>query len=150
MQFRHLVTVTAAVAGSLFFTALWAAEAEDLIKYRQAVMKSVGGHMGAAAQIVRGKVPYAADLVHHAESIKKSLEDVPKLFPPDSDFGETSALPAVWSKADGFRQKADEAKVAADEFLEASKGGDQAVTGAKFKGLVDTCKACHKDFREEE
>ena len=33
-----------------------ASEAENYIKYRQAMMKAIGGHMGAASQIVRGKV----------------------------------------------------------------------------------------------
>ena len=31
-------------------------ESEDIIKYRQAVMKAIGGHMSATSLIVRGKI----------------------------------------------------------------------------------------------
>ena len=127
-----------------------AATPEDTIKYRQAVMKSVGGHTGAIAQIVRGKVDHKEDLAYHAESISRSLDNVPKLFPDGSDFGETRALASIWEKSDDFKQKASDAKDAAAAFAAAAESGNESEIGPKFKTLVDACKACHKDYREEE
>ncbi len=125
------------------------AETEDIIKYRQGVMKSVGGHTAAAAQIVRGKVDYADDLVYHAESIARSMQTVESLFPKDTDFGETRALDAIWSQADKFKQVSEESRAATKAFVDAAKANDKAAFAAKFKAMVDSCKACHKDFREK-
>jgi cytochrome c556 len=126
-----------------------AAEAEDIIKYRQGVMKSVGGHMAAAAQIVRGKVEYADDLVYHAESIARAMQTVESLFPEDSDFGETRALDAIWYQAEKFKTVSDEARTATSAFRDTVKANDKAAFAAKFKLVTDSCKACHKDFRAE-
>ncbi len=127
-----------------------AAESEDIVKYRQGVMKSVGGHTAAAAQIVRGKVDFAEDLAHHAESIARSVKTVEKLFPEGSDFGETRALESVWSKPDEFKQVAEQAKEATAAFLAAVNADDKSALPAKFKEMVDSCKACHKDFRQKD
>ena len=127
-----------------------AAEPEDVIQYRQAVMKSVGGHMAAIAQIVRGKVDYPDDLLYHAESIAYSMKSAGALFPEDSDFGDTRALVEIWEQPAEFNQVLEDAGVASDAFLQAVKSGDQAALGTKFENLGDACKACHKDFREEE
>ncbi len=131
-------------------TTTFAAEAEDVIKYRKGVMKSVGGHMAAAAQIVQGKVDFSDDLVYHAESIARSLRDAAKLFPEGSDFGETRALDAIWSQSADFKKVADDAGVAAKAFADVVNSGAKEDLPAKFKGLADACKACHKDFRKEE
>lgn len=128
----------------------FAATEEDTIKYRQAVMKSVGGHMGAIAQIVRGKVDHKEDLAYHAEAISRAMDDVVKLFPKGSDFGETRALSAIWEKAADFKQKSEDSRSAAAAFAAAARSGSQSDIGPKFKGLADSCKACHKDYREED
>ncbi len=127
-----------------------AAEAEDIIKYRQGVMKSVGGHTVAAAQIVRGKVDYGDHLAYHVESITQSMKTVLSLFPDGSDFGETRALPEIWSQPDQFKQVAEQAGAAAEAFLTVVQAGDKGAWGGKFKAMVDSCKACHKDFRQKD
>ncbi len=138
------------VVGALGWGAIAsAAEPEDIIKYRQGVMKSVGGHMGALTQIVRGKVDYPDDAQYHAESIARSMKTVLSLFPADSDFGETRALESVWSKPDEFKKVAEAAGAAAEELAQAYRSGGGDV-GEKFEALGEACKACHKDFREEE
>jgi cytochrome c556 len=127
-----------------------AQDAEDIIKYRQGVMKSVGGHMAAAGLVVQGKVNFSDDLSQHAESIARSLSKAEALFPKGSDFGETRALEVVWKKPDDFKKVATRGGAAAAEFAKAVKVGDKAAMGAKFKDLGDACKACHKDYRKEE
>ncbi len=127
-----------------------AAESEDIIKYRQGVMASVGGHTAAATQIVRGKVDYADDLAYHAESIARSMQTVESLFPEGSDFGETRALDSVWSKPVEFKQVSEKAREATKAFLAAVKANDKAALVDEFKAMVDACKACHKDFRQKE
>ena len=140
--------------GSLMMMAfplvLQAAEPEDVIKYRQSVMKAVGGHTGAAGAIVQGKVDYKSDLAEHAHALQVLTRDIPGLFPKDSDFGETRAKDGVWKDRTNFEKHAKDAKAKADAFAKVAKGGDQKAIGASFKELGESCKACHKEFRKEE
>lgn len=122
---------------------------EDIIKYRQNVMKATGAHMAAAGAILQGKVGFKKDLAYHAQALQAIGSDIPALFPKGSDFGDTKALDGVWSKRADFEKRAKDTKAKADAFAKAA-GGDAKVALAKFKELSDSCKACHKDFRKEE
>lgn len=137
------------MASGLWLYASNAAEPEDIIKYRKAVMKSQAGHMGAAARIVKGKVAFADDLLYHAEALDASSKTAKNLFPPDSDFGETRAKPAVWEKRAAFEEAAEKAEQAAAAFLAAVKANDTGALAQKFSALSDGCKGCHKKFREK-
>lgn len=123
---------------------------ENTIKYRQAVMKALAGHMGASAQIVRGKVALTDRLAHHASAISALSNGLGELFPEGSDFGETRALEAIWEQSEEFARLIGEAETAAGNFQEAVAAGDPAALGKSFKGLAESCKGCHKEYREEE
>ncbi len=123
---------------------------DNIIKYRRNVMKALGGHMGATAQIVRGKVAYGDHLAFHAESIEAISRRVGEMFPEDSDFGETKAKEAIWEKPDEFEEAVEKAEMAAAAYLAAAGGSDQAAIGTAFRSLSDACKGCHKKFREKD
>jgi cytochrome c556 len=148
---RTLLGKSAALAlATLPLWAFAAPEPEDIIKYRQNVMKSNGAHMAAIGAIINGKVDYKGHLADHARAVQAINKDIPGLFPKDSDFGDTKALDGVWSKRAEFEKRAKDAKEKSDALAKAVSGGDNKVIGAKFKELSDSCKACHKDFRKEE
>ena len=130
--------------------ALSAAEPEDIIKYRQNVMKAVGGHTSAAGAIVEGKVNYKSDLAEHARALQALTKDIPALFPKDSDFGETKAKDEVWSKRADFEKAAKNVKAKVETFAKAVQSGKQDAIVASFKDMGEGCKACHKDFRKKE
>ncbi len=123
---------------------------EDIIKYRQNVMKANGAHMAATGAILQGKVGYKARLGEHAKALVAINKDIPGLFPKGSDFGDTKALDAVWSKRADFEKRAKASQVKADAFAKAAGSGDLKLASAKFKELSDSCKACHKDYRKDE
>src|SRR4030065_461588 len=127
-----------------------AAESEDIIKYRQNVMKSNGAHMAAAAAIINGKVDYKGQLGDHVRALQAINKDINSLFPKDSDFGETKALDAVCEKNADFQKRAKTAAQKADALAKTVTAGDSKNYAARFKELSDSCKACHKDFRKEE
>ena len=127
-----------------------AAEPEDIIKYRQTVMKSNGAHMAAAGAIITGKVDFKGQLGDHVKALQAINKDVTSLFPKDSDFGETKALDAVWKNSADFQKRAKDAAQKADALAKTVAAGDSKNYGARFKELSDSCKACHKDFRKEE
>lgn len=126
-----------------------AAESENIIKYRQAVMKSQGGHMAAAAEIVKAKVDFASDLAYHAAALAASTKGLARLFPAGSDFGETRAKAEIWSKRSEFDKAANDAEKAGSAFLAAVSADDKAAIGKAFGDLAEACKGCHKRFREK-
>lgn len=130
--------------------AVHAAEPENYIKYRQAVMKAIGGHMGASSQIVRGKVPEDAQLAIHAQALADLNTGLTRLFPEGSDFGETKAKEAVWDDPAKFEQAANAAQDATAAFAAAVAGGDSAKIAAAHKKVGQSCKGCHKDFRQKD
>ncbi len=148
MRRRSLAAALGLLAAAL--VPVHAAEPEDIIKYRQAVMKANAGHMAASAAIINGKVDFKSDLAYHAKAIEAINKDVAALFPKDSDFGDTEALDAVWKKNAEFRKSAQNAARKAEAFARAVAAGDGKNYGARFRELNDACKACHKDFRKEE
>ena len=82
-------------------------DTDALIKFRQGVMKAQGGHMGAMAQIVRGKVNFPDQLLVHAKALNSIAHDIDTLFPEGSDFGETDAKEEIWSNWDKFKEASD-------------------------------------------
>ena len=138
-----MLLVASAVAGA-------EDDSESIIKYRRSDMKALGGHMGAAALIVRGKVGFHAHLASHAESVAAITRSIPALFPEGSDFGDTRAKDAVWEKWKEFEKASKDADKAAGVFVEAVKGGNKATVDRSFRALSDACKNCHKKFREKE
>lgn len=123
---------------------------EAVIKYRQGIMRAQGGLMAAMAQVVRGKVAFEASLPILAKNLTGLSKDVTALFPEGSDFGETEAKKAVWEQWKEFEQSAADAHAAAEDFEHAVQTGNGQAVRDAFKQVADSCKACHKEFREEE
>ena len=123
---------------------------ENYIKYRQATMKAIGGHMGASSQIVRGKVSPEGHLVMHADALAALSSDLTALFPEGSDFGETKAKDAIWENWSDFEKAAADAKQATSEFAAAAGSGDADRIKAAHKALGKACKGCHEDYRVED
>lgn len=123
----------------------WAAESEDVIKYRNSVMKAYAGHTGAASRIIRGRVDYTDQLMIHVTAIRNIAMLSGKLFPEGSDFGETRAKEKIWSKPDEFNKSIKENQQAAETLYKAAQAGTADVQ--TFRALTDTCKNCHEKFR---
>lgn len=126
---------------------------ESLVKYRQSVMKSLGGHAGAIAAVVKGQVTYAPQVVYHPRSIKEMSIIIPDIFPPNStskDYKKTDALPEIWEQPEKFNKAVQKFQAAAVQFAEVAEGGDQQAIAEEFQALGKTCGGCHKPFRHEE
>lgn len=149
LAFAAVAAVAVAAASLAFITPAAADQAENDIKYRKTVMKAIGGHMGGIAAIVSGKVANKGDLKAHADAIAAMAGITPGIFPAGSDFGETGALPVIWSKPDDFKKALAAFKTAADGMVKAAASGDMAAQGAAFKALGGSCGGCHETFREK-
>jgi len=138
------------VSACLMAGTAFAAEPEDIIKYRQNVMKSQGAHLAAIAAIIQGKVDFKSQLGDHVKSLQATTRDISGLFPKGSDFGDTNALDAVWSKNSEFQKLAKDAEQKSSALAKTVAAGDSKNYGARLKDVVESCKTCHKEFRKEE
>lgn len=129
----------------LALLALPAAASEGEVEYREHVMEAVGGHMQAAADILRGKVPHQDHLTLHADALNDLAGIAPLLFPPGSQGGD--ALPAIWQNADDFEAKLTGFQEAAAGFAAAAQSGDGV--GPALQQLGQSCKSCHDDYRKQ-
>lgn len=147
--FHRVFALSAGFLGCVALAA-HAAEPEDIIKYRQNIMKLQGAHLAAAGAIIQGKVDFKNHLGDHVKALQASTKDVPALFPKDSDFGETKAQDSVWKNSADFQKRAKDTHDKVNALAKAVAANDAANYGARFKDVADSCKACHKDYRKED
>ena len=122
----------------------------EIIKYRQNVMTSQRGHMGAAAAIIQGKVVFKDQLQAHVSALADTSKQITSLFPKGTEMGETKALKEVWSNNEEFLKRAKDTQQKAEALAKAVADGDSMNYGPRLKDLGETCKNCHKDFRKKE
>src|SRR5689334_16680913 len=85
-----LAAVSVGIAAPVF-----AAENQDVIDYRQRVMRTLDKQVAALGQILSGATP-DDQVVSHLELIAIAASQAPKSFEPNVPGGES--LPAVWEK----------------------------------------------------
>ncbi|MFT7687525.1 MAG: cytochrome c556 [Candidatus Azotimanducaceae bacterium] len=133
---------------SVFFTQFAFADAASEIKYRQGVMKVVGGHMQSIVTILKGGI-HGPDLKYHTLAMANIAAIVPAVFPEGSGEGKTEALAAIWEDKKAFAASVDKFVKAADGIALAGASGDMSAIGPAIKALGGSCKGCHDDYKEE-
>jgi len=126
------------------------ADGKGEIKYRKAVMKAVGGQMGAMKLIIKGQSGNKANLVAHAEAMLSLAKLSASAFPKGSgpEAGKTRALPDIWAKWGDFEKVAQAFVAESEKMVAAAKSGDMGVAGKQLGALgKGACGACHKPFR---
>jgi len=121
----------------------------DAIKYRQAAYSLMGTHFGRLGAMANGKVPFDAKLAAENAALVATLAKLPgAAFPPGSDTGlNTRAKPEIWKE----RAKFDAAyeKMLAETAKLPAAAGDVASLKTAFGAVLQTCNACHDDFRRD-
>ena len=141
------VLAALAVTSVASFQAFADTSPEDAAKYRQAVMTSMGGHIGAASMIARGLVEDDGHLVKHAEGLANGADELDRLFQEGSNVGESEALPIIWEEPEAFAEAIAKAQEATAAFVAAAEGGDKEAIGAAFRNVGMSCRGCHDKFR---
>lgn len=124
---------------------------EMAIDYRQDAFKMIKYHFGPMAAMVKG------DTEFNAEEFAKNAEAVAALskfpingFIEGSDKGgDTEAKADIWSNMDDFKKKMETFQVEAASLAEVAKGGDMAAIKPQFGKVGQSCKACHKEYKED-
>jgi len=135
------------LAGALLVpTAL--ADAKTETEYRQAVYKSIGGHMTSIVTILKNQV-HQGDLALHARGLANLAEVAPNVFPEGSNHEKSKALPAVWENPAEFEERMNTFVKASGDFATVIESGDMSKVGDAMKALGGSCKGCHDNFKAE-
>jgi cytochrome c556 len=119
------------------------ADDEDVISYRQLIMKELDAESAALGMIVSGQIP-PDSLSLQAKAIANSAKSALKAFEPKALGGE--AKPDVWVKWDDFSQRMQTFAKKTEEMAKVSESGNVAsVTELMIDALP--CKGCHDVYR---
>jgi len=139
---------TILVASAIIVGAMPAFANDGAIAHRKAIYQAIGGHMKAMVAVLKGHVPHKESLAHHAQAMAALSQIAEKVFPPDSDFGETRAKEAIWQNQADFKKKVTAFQNAAAALAKTDTKNMGAFAGA-IGALGKTCKSCHDKYREE-
>ena len=138
-----------ALAAATNPTGALAADKEQVIKDRQALMKDQSREWLVVRNYVEGKADQAAAL-SAVESLAKSVPTVPNYFPPGTEGpapdGKWATKPEVWSEHDKFLAATKKVAGQVAALDAAIRSGDKPKVEAAFKDL-NTCNGCHETFR---
>jgi len=138
------VTSGILAAGALLAaSAVAVGDDQDVIDYRQHVMKTIGEQMGAIQLILENRVP-ADNLAVHLEVIAATAPQAKVAFTPEVAGGRSK--PEVWSDWEGFSARLDKFAAGARELADAAASGDAAAAAARLPATLD-CKGCHEAYR---
>ena len=150
LQNKYLVTILATILAIISLSTAYAAdEPENIIKFRQTVMKGNGAHITNIAAVVKGQVTITANLVADAQAIADGLQNFGKLFPPGTEGGKTNALAKIWDDRAGFDKALADAQAAAQSMIGATASNDIAIIGKALGALGKSCGGCHKPYRKK-
>jgi cytochrome c556 len=124
-------------------------EATGVVKERMDLMDRQKDNMKVIGPMAKGQVPFdakkAAEAAHDIELTSKKIHE---LFPEGTGGHPSEAKPEVWTKWEEFTKNAEALGAAANDLVAALETSAPDWK-AKFKGVIDACKTCHKTFRAE-
>jgi cytochrome c556 len=123
-----------------------AAAPVDIVKYRQASMKALGGHVRALGPLASGKVRFPTHIEQHTRAVLDLAKSMKDLFPKGTGVGvgSSDAKDAIWTEEKKFADSLAEMTAAAEQLTKAT---DAAALKAALERTNDACGSCHKPFR---
>lgn len=152
MKRTSLVIAAVATLG-LGGAALAANEPDNLIKYRQTVMRANGAHLAALNSLVKGEVAFPGDVAEHARSLNemgKTMGDPFVAAPTDNTKYKTRAKPEIWSNMDDFKKQLATFQGATANLVKISQGNDTQAMAQAVAAVGQACGSCHKPYRAEQ
>lgn len=116
-------------------------------EYRQSLMTSIRGHLGAAGAILGGNVSHEDQLLGHASALNDLATGLGDTFPEGTGGEGSRALPEIWASPEAFAEQIRSFREAAAGFLEAVQAGEEEAISQAFSDVRGSCRSCHGDFR---
>jgi cytochrome c556 len=127
----------------------YADESEDIIAYRQNVMKSLAANSKMIKAILTEKISQ-----QHLSSLSSNIASTAGMlngnFPEGSDFGETDAKEEIWENKADFSSKIKDLEKITKQLQSAvqQKASNKELMPI-YNSVAKACKSCHKKYREK-
>ena len=156
-KFRPFLPLTAGTAIAVLAAALLAACGETAVedtrpgqpvKHRQAAFKEIVKAFEPMGVLLR-KDRYDADkFIPMAENLAARRDGPWSYFGPDTNYPPSKATAEVWKQPEQFEKARQDFIAATDALLAATRSKDKAQVTTAYETLHETCKNCHKQFKE--
>jgi len=148
MRKRIILTAVSMLLLNFYYGTSSFADSHGIIKYRQNVMKSTAGHMGAIVDILKNRLPLESHIVDHARSILQISRMILAMFPEGSGKGRTKSKQAIWENWSEFESVANDFERESVKLIEVAERGDIEALAKQVKATGKTCSGCHRNFRK--
>ena len=148
MRKRIILTTISMLVLIFFYGESTFADSQGIIKYRQNVMKSTAGHMGAIVDILKNRLPLEAHIVDHARSMLQISRMILSMFPEGSGKGRTKSKQAIWENWSEFESAANDFERESVKLVEVAESGDMEALAKQVRATGKTCSGCHRNFRK--
>ena len=133
-----------------FFGSSSLADSKGIIKYRQNVMKSTAGHMGAIVDILKNDLPLQAHILDHARSIQQNSKMTLATFSKGTGLGNTKAKSAIWGNWSKFESAVQDFERESAKLVKVAESGDMEALAKQVRATGKTCGGCHRNFRKRD
>jgi cytochrome c556 len=120
------------------------ADDQDVVDYRQHVMKTIGEQTAALDEILQHRIP-PDNFVTHVEVLAIAASTAKKAFEPKVLGGQSK--PDVWAHWADFSKRLDDLAAATAELAKSARDGGLAATAPKIPSAL-TCKSCHDTYQQ--
>ncbi|MEO8142607.1 MAG: cytochrome c [Betaproteobacteria bacterium] len=128
--------------------ALAQAKPDVLVAQRQAAMKLQGKYLGPIGGMLKGAVPYNADVVAINATFLENLARMPwDGFQTSTSDVKSDAKPEIYKDPAKFKAAADALEAATAKLGAVARAKDEAGVRANFGAVAKACGSCHDDFR---
>ena len=144
------LTAVSILLSIIFYGSLSFADSHGIIKYRQNVMKSTAGHMGAIVDILKNGLPLEAHVSDHARSMLQNSRMTLSIFPKGSGKGRTKAKLAIWENWSKFESAVKDFERESAKLAKVAESGDMEALAKQVRATGKTCGGCHRNFRKRD
>ena len=142
--------ISIGVLGGASLEALAQAKPDVRVKQRQAAMTLQGKYLGPIGAMMKGAVPYNADVVALNATFLENLARMPWDGFDASTKGEKSKTkPEAFTDTAKFKAAADLLESETAKLGVAARAKNEAGVKAAFGGVAKACGGCHDAFREK-
>ena len=142
--------VALALGAGVAVTAVAQVKPDVLVKQRQAKMTLQGKYLGPIGGMLKGNIPYNADIVALNATF---LENLSRMawdgFDPSTSGVKSRAKPEIYKDMAKFKAAADTLEAEASKLGAAARAKDEAGVRATFGGVAKACGSCHDAFQEK-
>ena len=136
--------------GGASLEALAQAKPDVLVKQRQAAMTLQGKYLGSIGAMIKGAVPYNADVVSRNATFLENLARMPwDGFDPSTTGEKSKAKPDTYKEMAKFTAAADSLVAETGKLGTAARAKDEAGVKTAFGGVAKACGTCHDAYREK-